>query len=120
MRPLLCVVMLARAALAQRSVGVCVVSTGRDFRSGNSTEGLGRIATLMASLAGQGVRRCLVSDFRVHAAAAAATLRRRKEVCRIVNANATARLIVGLSKCGMHGEEPVRLKRLKRPWVDKD
>ena len=45
---------------------------------------------------------------------------RRKEVCRIVNANATARLIVGLSKCGMHGEEPVRLKRLKRPWIDED
>ena len=45
---------------------------------------------------------------------------RRKEVCRIINANATARLIHGLSKCGMHGEEPVRLKRLKRPWVDQD
>ena len=38
----------------------------------------------------------------------------------IINANATARLILGLSKCGMHGEEPVRLKRLKRPWVDED
>ena len=73
---LLCVVVLARAALAQPSVGVCVVSTGRDYDSGNSTEGLGRIATLFASLSGQGVRRCLVSDFRVHAAAAAATLRR--------------------------------------------
>jgi len=45
---------------------------------------------------------------------------RRKEVCRLINANATARLILGLSKCGMHGEEPVRLKRLKRPWVDQD
>ena len=76
MRLLLTLVVLARAALAQPSVGVCVVSTGRDFRSGNSTEGLGRIATLMASLAGQGVRRCLVSDFRGEAATAAATLRR--------------------------------------------
>ena len=73
---LLCVVVLARAALAQPSVGVCVVSTGRDYDSGNSTEGLGRIATLFASLSGQGVRRCLVSDFRVHSAAAAATLQR--------------------------------------------
>ena len=72
---------------------------------------------------------------------------RRKEVCSIINANTTARLILGLpdaasskclridgvastpstrhvrsrrSKCGMHGEEPVRLKRLKRPWVDQD
>ena len=38
----------------------------------------------------------------------------------IINANVSARLILGLSKCGMHGEEPVRLKRLKRPWVDQD
>ena len=75
MRSLLLVV-LARAALAQPSVGVCVVSTGRDVRSGNSTEGLGRIATLFASLHDQGVRRCLVSDFREHAATAAASLRR--------------------------------------------
>ena len=45
---------------------------------------------------------------------------RRKEVCRAINANVSARLILGLSKCGMHGEEPVRLKRLKRPWVDED
>ena len=44
----------------------------------------------------------------------------RKEVCSIVNANVSARLILGLSKCGMHGEEPVRLKRLKRPWIDQD
>jgi hypothetical protein len=29
-------------------------------------------------------------------------------------------VILGLSKCGMHGEEAVRLKRLKRPWVDRD
>ena len=46
--------------------------------------------------------------------------KRRAEVCSIVNANVSARLILGLSKCGMHGEEPVRLKRLKRPWVDQD
>ena len=46
--------------------------------------------------------------------------RRRAEVCRIINANTTARLILGLSKCGMHGDEPVRLKRLKRPWIDQD
>ena len=46
--------------------------------------------------------------------------RRRAEVCRIVNANTTARLILGLSKCGMKGDEPVRLKRLKRPWIDQD
>ena len=45
--------------------------------------------------------------------------RRRAEVCDIINANTTARLILGLSKCGMHGEEPVRL-RLKRPWIDQD
>ena len=38
----------------------------------------------------------------------------------IINANTTARLILGLSKCGMHGDEPVRLKRLKRPWIDQD
>ena len=60
------------AALAQQSVGVCVVTTGRDYHIGNAT-GLGRIATLMASLSGQGVRRCLISDFRKHAATAAAT-----------------------------------------------
>ena len=46
--------------------------------------------------------------------------RRRAEVCSIINANTTARLILGLSKCGMHGDEPVRLKRLKRPWIDQD
>jgi hypothetical protein len=46
--------------------------------------------------------------------------RRRAEVCNIINANTTARLILGLSKCGMHGDEPVRLKRLKRPWIDQD
>ena len=66
----------ATSALAQPSVGVCVVSTGRDVHSANSTEGLGRVATLFASLNDQAVRRCLISDFRSRAATAAATLRR--------------------------------------------
>ena len=51
---------------------------------------------------------------------AAGALDLEKVLVFFINANVSARLIVGLSKCGMHGEEPVRLKRLKRPWVDQD
>ena len=74
LRRVVALAIAARAAL-EPSVGVCVVSTGRDYHSGNAT-GLGRIAPFFASLRGQGVRRCLISDFRKHAATAAATLQR--------------------------------------------
>ena len=39
-------------------------------------------------------------------------------ICRVVNANLTARLVVGLSMCGLRGDDVVRLKRLKPPWIN--
>ena len=39
-------------------------------------------------------------------------------ICRVVNANVTARLVVGLSMCGLRGDDVVRLKRLKPPWIN--
>ena len=65
------------SVLRAETVGVCVVLTHRD-RSKSYRTGLGELATLMASLAGQGVRRCLVSDTAKPGgpAAAAAALRR--------------------------------------------
>jgi hypothetical protein len=67
----------ATPAPRAETVGVCVVLTHRD-RSKSYRTGLGELATLMASLAGQGVRRCLVSDTAKSGgpAAAAAALRR--------------------------------------------
>ena len=34
------------------------------------------------------------------------------------HANVTARLVVGLSMCGLRGDDVVRLKRLKPPWIN--
>ena len=39
-------------------------------------------------------------------------------ICRVVNANVTARLVVGLNMCGLRGDDVVRLKRLKPPWIN--
>ena len=39
-------------------------------------------------------------------------------ICRVVNANVTARLVVGLSMCGLRGDDVVRVKRLKPPWIN--
>jgi len=36
----------------------------------------------------------------------------------VVNANVTARLVVGLNMCGLRGDDVVRLKRLKPPWIN--
>lgn len=38
---------------------------------------------------------------------------RALEMCRIVNANRSARVIVGLSRCGLAGDNDIRLKALK-------
>ena len=43
---------------------------------------------------------------------------RAVDICRVVNANLTARLVVGLSMCGLKGDDVVRLKRLKPPWIN--
>ena len=43
---------------------------------------------------------------------------RAVDICRVVNANLTARLVVGLSMCGLRGDDVVRLKRLKPPWIN--
>ena len=43
---------------------------------------------------------------------------RAVEICRVVNANVTARLVVGLSMCGLRGDDVVRVKRLKPPWIN--
>ena len=39
-------------------------------------------------------------------------------VVLVHNANVTARLVVGLSMCGLRGDDVVRLKRLKPPWIN--
>ena len=54
---------LLRVAAARPSVGVCIVLTNIDHQK---HEAFAELSSLLASLAGQDVRRCLVSDLKAH------------------------------------------------------
>ena len=55
--------LLRVAAAVQPSVGVCIVLTNIDH---TKHESFAELSSLLASLAGQDVRRCLVSDLKTH------------------------------------------------------
>ena len=74
--------LLRVAAAVQPSVGVCVVLTNIDHKK---QESFAELASLLASLDGQQVRRCLVSDLK--------TQRRRLFHARRGSSNDHARLV---------------------------